>query len=78
MNASPEIRAVTKLVMFALTMLVAVALSLILLEVYGLAVVLQVLGIALLVFTLKIFYDIQVSEERYKDKLKELQATMKE
>jgi membrane protein YdbS with pleckstrin-like domain len=78
MNATPEIRAVTKLVMFALTLLVTVALTLLLLEFYGLAMVLQVLGVALLVFTLKMFYDIQVAEERYKDRLKELQKTIKE
>jgi membrane protein YdbS with pleckstrin-like domain len=77
MNATPEIRAVTKLVMFALTLLVTVALTLLLLEFYGMAMVLQVLGVALLVFTLKMFYDIQVAEERYKDKLKELQNTIR-
>jgi len=78
MNATPEIRAVTKLVMFALAMLVTAALTVVLLEMFGLAVVLQVLGVALLVFTLKMFYDIQVADERYKDKLRELQNTVKE
>jgi membrane-bound ClpP family serine protease len=63
--------------MFALTILVTVALTLLLLEFYGVAMVLQVLGVALLVFTLKMFYDIQVAEERYKDKLKELQSTIR-
>ena len=77
MNATPEIRAVTKLVMFALAMLVTAALTVVLLEMFGLAVVLQVLGVALLVFTLKMFYDIQVADERYKDKLKELQDTIR-
>jgi hypothetical protein len=78
MNASPEIRAVTKLVMFALAMLVTAALTVVLLELYGLAVVLQVLGVALLVFTLRMFYDIQVADERYKDRLREMQDTIRE
>jgi hypothetical protein len=78
MQATPEIRAVTKLVMFALTMLVTAALTVVLLEMFGLAVVLQVLGVALLVFTLKMFYDIQVADERYKDRLREMQDTIRE
>jgi hypothetical protein len=77
MNATPEIRAVTKLVLFALAMLATAALTVVLLEMFGLAVVLQVLGVALLVFTLKMFYDIQVADERYKDKLKEMQNTIR-
>jgi hypothetical protein len=77
MNATPEIRAVTKLVMFALSLLVTAALTVVLLEMFGLSVVLQVLGVALLVFTLKMFYDIQVADERYKDKLKELHETIR-
>jgi hypothetical protein len=78
MNTSPEIRAVTKLVMFVLAMLVTAALTIVFLEMFGLAVMLKVLGIALLVFTLKIFYDIQVSDERYRDELKRLQKTIRE
>jgi hypothetical protein len=77
MNATPEIRAVTKLVLFALSLLVTAALTVVLLEMFGLSVVLQVLGVALLVFTLKMFYDIQVADERYKDKLRELQDTVR-
>jgi hypothetical protein len=78
MNTSPEIRAVVKMVMFALSMLATAALTVVLLEVFGLAVVLKVLGIALLVFTLKMFYDIQVSDERYRDELARLQKTVRE
>jgi len=78
MQASPEIRAVVKMVMFALAMLATAALTVVLLEVFGLAVVLKVLGIALLVFTLKMFYDIQVSQERYRDELARLQKTVRE
>jgi hypothetical protein len=78
MNNSPEIRAVVKMVMFALAMLATAALTVVLLEVFGLAVVLKVLGIALLVFTLKMFYDIQVSQERYRDELARLQKTVRE
>jgi len=78
MNTSPEIRAVTKMVLFALSMLVTAALTIVLLEMFGLAVMLKVLGIALLVFTLKMFYDIQVSDERYRDELKRLQKTIRE
>lgn len=78
MQTSPEIRAVVKMVMFALSMLVAAAVTVFLLEVFGLAVMLKVLGAACLIFTLKMFYDIQVSQERYRDELARLQKTVRE
>jgi fatty acid desaturase len=77
MNASPEIRAVTKLVLFILTVMVAAAAGIYGTMIIGAGNMMIVLGIALMLLCFKIFYDIQVSEERYKDKLRELQSTIR-
>ena len=78
MNASPEIRAVVKLVMFVLTVLVAAAIGIFGTMTLGAGNMIFVLGAALMLLCFKIFYDIQLSQERYKDELQRLQQTIRE
>jgi uncharacterized membrane protein YfcA len=78
MNATPQIRALVKVVMLLLAMMVgSLVLALIALH-FGPGTILIALALVLLAYLIKMFYDSQVAEEQYRDTLKELQATMKE
>ena len=78
MNATPEIRALVKLVFFLLGTLVACLITVHASLIYGPATVKIGLVLMLLAVFAKWFYDSAVAEERHKDKLKELQKTINE
>jgi fatty acid desaturase len=78
MQASPEIRAVVKLIMFVLTVLVAAAIGIFGAMTLGVGNMMIVMGVALMLLMFKVFYDIQVADERYRDELARLQKTVRE
>jgi uncharacterized membrane protein YfcA len=77
MNATPEIRALVRVIMLLLAMLVgSLVLALTALH-FGPGTILIALGLILLAYLLKMFYDSQVIEEQYRDELQRLQSTIR-
>ena len=78
MQATPQIRALVKVVMLLLAMMIGtVVIALIALH-FGPGTILVALALVLLAYLVKMFYDSQVAEEQYKDELQRLHRTIKE
>jgi uncharacterized membrane protein YfcA len=78
MQATPQIRALVKVVMLLLAMMTAsLVIALIALH-FGPGTILFALALVLLAYLVKMFYDSQVAEEQYKDELQRLHRTIKE
>ena len=77
MQATPQIRALVKVVMLLLAILIGtVVLALVALH-FGPGTILIALGFFMLAYLIKMFYDSQVAEEQYKDELRRLQSTIR-
>jgi hypothetical protein len=77
MNATPEIRALVKVVFFLLGTLIACLITVYASSIYGPGTVMIGLGLMLLAVFAKWFYDSAVADERYKDTLREMQSTIR-
>jgi uncharacterized membrane protein YfcA len=78
MNTTPEIRALVRVIMLLLAMLVGSLVLALTALYFGPGTILIALGLILLAYLLKMFYDSQVIEEQYRDTLRELQSTIRE
>jgi len=77
MQATPQIRALVRVVMLLLAILIGtVVLALVALH-FGPGTILIALGFFMLAYLIKMFYDSQVAEEQYKDELRRLQSTIR-
>jgi hypothetical protein len=77
-QSTPQIRALTKTVFFILTLLITAALVIGGLEFFGPATVGTGAALALLCYFIYMAYRITLSQEQYKDTLKDLQKTVRE
>jgi heme A synthase len=77
-RSTPQVRALTKTVFFVLTVLISAGLVILGLEVFGLATVGMVLAVAVFCFFVYLAYSITLSQEQYRDQLRELQKTVRE
>jgi hypothetical protein len=77
-QSTPQIRALTKTVLFVLTMLITAALVVAGLEYFGPATVGTGAALALLCYFIYMAYSITLSREQYRDTLRDLQKTFKE
>jgi len=77
MQATPEIRALVKVAFFLLSILIVSLVSVYFSMIYGPDTVMIGAGLVLLAVFVKLFYDTAVTDERYRDTLKEMQNTIR-
>jgi uncharacterized membrane protein YfcA len=77
MNASPQIRALVKVVFLLLAMMVGVVVTALTALYFGPGTILIALGLILLAYLLKMFYEHQLIEEQYRDELQRLHNTIR-
>jgi hypothetical protein len=77
-NSRPQTRAAVKTVMFLVSVLGTAALVVLGMEMFGLATVGMVLAAAVFCFFVYMAYSITLSQEQYRDTLKDLQRTIRE
>ena len=77
MNASPQIRALVKVVFLLLAMMIGVIVTALIALYFGPGTILIAMGLILLSYLVKVFYDSQVAEEKYKDELQRLHETIR-
>jgi uncharacterized membrane protein YfcA len=77
MNASPQIRALVKVVFLLLAMMIGTVLMALTALHFGPGTILVALALVLLAYLIKMFYDSQVAEEQYKDELRRMHETIR-
>jgi uncharacterized membrane protein YoaK (UPF0700 family) len=77
MNASPQIRALVKVVFLLLAMMIGVIVAALTALYFGPGSLLIAAGLILMAYIVKNFYDSQVAEEQYKDELQRLHNTIR-
>ena len=77
-NSTAQIRALTKTVFFVLSILIIAGLTVAGLQYLGLAIMGTISGVLLLCYLIYLAYSITLSQEQYRDQLRELQKTIRE
>ena len=76
-NSTPQIRALVKTVFFVLTILIAAGLTVAGLEYFGLAIMGTISGVLILCYLIYLAYSITLTQEQYREGLKNLQSTIR-
>jgi uncharacterized membrane protein YhiD involved in acid resistance len=77
-NATPQLRAAVKVLMAVVTGLIIGALAVLGIELFGLATVGTAMSVLVLGYFVYLAYTIALSQEQYRDSLKNLQDTIRE